>query len=199
MAQSRPTTLFDYNYEEMYRDAKTENNYDKLLQATENNDLGAVESLIKRGAYVKPTFRDVYKHKHCGPLHVAANNGNVKVLKVLLEAKDADINMTGDNNQTLLHGAIKHPEMVRFLIGCGIDVNAQCCHGFTSLHFAVSNKESEVAKILIDSGASPYICSYPLCSSTPLCWAKSNEYKNDELAQYMQENYKRESKNTYKK
>lgn len=173
---------------------ETENCYDKLLRATKENDCDTVRLLIEQGAYTKPTFRDRRKYGSYNPLHVAAKDGNLEILKILLTAKDADVNVTGGNLQTPLHNAIGYPEVTQFLIGKGATVNVQCCHGYTPLHFAVSNSKLESVKILVDNGASPYIASYPLCSSTPLDWANGEhnegKFKNDEITQYMESNYK---------
>jgi ankyrin repeat protein len=197
MSQSRPT-LFNYNFD--YRkDAEVENTYDKLLKATEENNLEAVRLLIQEGAYIKPTFRDTYKHNHGTPLHVAAGNGNLEILKILFQAKDAHVDVIGNNLSTPLHCAAGggHLDVIKYLMDKGANIDAQTCHGYTALHFTLSNKKPDATKLLMDMGGNPYIKSKPLCSSTALEWAQginglyhgTAEYKNLELADYMIKNY----------
>lgn len=197
MSQSRPT-LFNYNFD--YRkDAEVGNTYDKLLKATKENNLEAVRLLIQEGAYIEPTLRDTWKHNYSTPLHVAAGKGNLEILKVLFEAKDAYVDVRGGNNSTPLHCAAcgGHLDVIKYLMDKGADIDAQNCHGYTALHFTLTNKKPDATKLLMDRGAGPYIKSAPLCSSTALEWAQginglyhgTAEYKNLELADYMIKNY----------
>jgi len=68
------------------------------------------------------------------PLHFAANNGHVDVVRFLLE-KGANVNAQDHRGRTPLHLAALdgHVDVVRFLLEKGANVNAQDHRGRTPL------------------------------------------------------------------
>lgn len=88
----------------------------------------------------------------------AAKSGNLAALKMLLE-NDSNLLATKDSDgSTALHCATwkGHREIVAFLIGAGIDVNAhnQNEHwGTTPLHAAAHANQTAIAELLIEAGA----------------------------------------------
>lgn len=57
---------------------------------------------------------------------------------------------------SLLHIAIRRAdaEAVTLLLGAGVDPNIRGDMGYTPLHYAADNRDSEMAKLLISRGAS---------------------------------------------
>jgi ankyrin repeat protein len=90
-----------------------------------------------------------------GVLHVAAQNGNVEMLR-LLKAAGSWLHTTGKGGQTALHFAVFNgsaPAVREVLSWRAIDVNAKANQGKTALHIAAANGFLEVAELLIDAGA----------------------------------------------
>ena len=88
------------------------------------------------------------------PLHWAAYIGKKDVATLLIE-KGADVNVTGQFNDTPLHYSIlgSHKSVAEFLISKGAYVNSRFADGKTSLHFAVSMGKTDMVKMLIENGA----------------------------------------------
>ncbi|XP_013612459.1 PREDICTED: ankyrin repeat-containing protein At5g02620 [Brassica oleracea var. oleracea] len=84
--------------------------------------------------------------------HIAAKNGNLKVLDVLMEA-NPELSFTFDSSKTTaLHTAASqgHGEIVCFLLDKGVDLAAIArSNGKTALHSAARNGHTEIVKELI--------------------------------------------------
>lgn len=95
------------------------------------------------------------------PLHHAANNGHLDIVKELLKEPGTPRNIPDNNGFTPLHLACKygHMEVVKFLViaypDVGADVNAQTIAGNTPLHLACYNKNIDAVTFLIDNKAKP--------------------------------------------
>jgi ankyrin repeat protein len=78
--------------------------------------------------------------------------------KAFSESKEANL-VTEQERWNWLHRALvsvaKHasPEVVRFLISRGVEVNAKDSEGYTPLHFAARTKSVEVMRLLLANGA----------------------------------------------
>ena len=89
-------------------------------------------------------------------LHAAAEDGNINVVKALLE-RGIDINSRNpyDHNRTPLDRAAHkgNVDLVRLLIERGAEVDARDDWGWTPLHCASDSGHLEVSRVLIDHGA----------------------------------------------
>jgi ankyrin repeat protein len=90
------------------------------------------------------------------PLHAAAHNGDLEMVRVLLEY-EVDVDARSENGMTPLNTAPRgnhdDPRVVRLLIERGADPNSRSSKGFTPLHFASKNGRVEIARVLIEHGA----------------------------------------------
>ena len=96
------------------------------------------------------------------PLHFAAQNGHLEVVRLLLE-RGANVNAQNTDElwwrerRTPLHFAAQngHLDVVRLLLERGANVNAETSGvaGWTPLHFAAQNGHLEVVRVLLERGA----------------------------------------------
>ncbi|XP_043116799.1 nuclear factor NF-kappa-B p100 subunit [Puntigrus tetrazona] len=98
---------------------------------------------------------EIRNYEGLTPLHLAVQNGNKKLAKILLE-NGAEIN-AGDNKSgrsPLVHAVENNfTDMVIFLIESGCDVNTQSYSGNTALHSACGRGHIEIVRVLLKSGA----------------------------------------------
>ncbi|KAI4871242.1 hypothetical protein NFI96_019766 [Prochilodus magdalenae] len=96
------------------------------------------------------------------PLHLAVQDGNKKMAKMLLEG-GADINAVDvkSGRSPLVHAVENNcMEMVHFLIENGCNVNAQSYSGNTALHSACGRGEVEAVRVLLKNGADSSLKNY---------------------------------------
>jgi ankyrin repeat protein len=89
------------------------------------------------------------------PLILAAINGNVEVVRVLLDG-GADVQRVSDKRYSALHQAAMngHLEVCRLLLDRGAKVDAVGGqYKFTALHEAAIHGHLSVAKLLVERGA----------------------------------------------
>ncbi len=84
----------------------------------------------------------------------AAQNGHIEVMRKLLKACPQLLNMTTLQCISALHIAVvcKLPEVARFLIRYGADVNERNAYGQTPAHMALAAESYEVFDILFNYG-----------------------------------------------
>lgn len=84
------------------------------------------------------------------PVCLAAGNGHVETLKLLMNA-GADLNSCDANGNTALHWAVKNMrvEVVEFLIKKGINVDVANNDGLTPFHLAAQTSCKSIVKILL--------------------------------------------------
>ena len=111
----------------------------------------AVRYLTKIGANVNVKYNEPPDDT---PLHSAAENGNLEIVKCLIE-NGALINEKGNNGCPPLSAAVCEGEfeVVKFLIENGAVVNAKDDQDFTPLHLGAKEGKLEVIKYLIENGA----------------------------------------------
>lgn len=91
-------------------------------------------------------------------LHVAAKNGNVDIVKVLIINK-ADINKKDLDGLTAFHWACRrgYQEVVKLLLEQGADINEKDNEGLTGLFWAILRDHGDVIAFLIDKGADVFV------------------------------------------
>ncbi|CAH0550143.1 unnamed protein product [Brassicogethes aeneus] len=105
--------------------------------------------------YLNENYTEVKKEQSATPLHLAALNGHLGLVKTLL-IQGFDINSKIKHNGfTPLDFAIakNRLEIVNFLIAHGADVNHKIINGFTPLSFASQQGYLDIVNTLIANGA----------------------------------------------
>ena len=84
------------------------------------------------------------------PLHVAAQVGDLELVKLLLAA-NADVNARANAGWTALHWAAywSHREMAELLLRNNANVNAKNSAGYTPLHWAAWRDNNALAELLL--------------------------------------------------
>lgn len=156
-------------------------NNNTLLLACSNEFIEGIELLLQYGA--KPNYDgDIQK----SPLCTAVNNGNIAIVKLLLEY-DADVN-EGEQSSPL-HIAISSRkenklEMVKLLLDNGADVDFKDINDHTPLMRAVYYDFLDIAILLITYGADTGYINKD--SNDALIYAHKN--KNVEMIKVLKKN-----------
>ncbi|MCY4541947.1 MAG: ankyrin repeat domain-containing protein [Rhodobacteraceae bacterium] len=138
-----------------------------------------VKLLIAKGANVKSRTRN----DDATPLRSAARYAvDAGILDQLISAGADAVDTTSKGN-TLLHTAIRNEfcmeEVVKLLMGHGLDINAKDSNGMTPLHHAIRYMRApEQIAFLIESGADPLAKSGGYQPRTPLELASKSNRKN---------------------
>ena len=136
------------------------------------NGLSMVKLLLDRGAnpnmqlFFKPAnLSGVTNTRGSTPLIRAANNGDMEIVKLLME-KGADATLYTADRQTPIHAAIlgrsaeaQVDEMIKLFQKAGTDVNVVALvnhpeevRGGSALHYAVRKRQKETIKLLASLG-----------------------------------------------
>jgi len=102
---------------------------------------------------------DVKDKKGVSMLGIAARNGHLKTMELLLRS-GAQVNLVSeDRGSTALFDAAmgKHEDMVKTLIDAGADANIQSKEGQTALVVVVGAGDEEIVEMLVRAGADPDI------------------------------------------
>ena len=126
--------------------AKARDKDEAIRMAVAEDDLEAVERLLREGAEIN-AVKGEFK---TSILMEAAVRGNVGVMKLLIE-NGADLNMTDKDGWTALMGATVqgHMESVKLLLEQGVEVNAKNHNGETALVMAAGMNHTEILHALL--------------------------------------------------
>ena len=119
-----------------------------LYYAVNNNHVNVVKILLKYRAR-----QDLY-YKTFSSLYLASKNGNLEIVKLLVEA-GTNINYKPRDNQSALNSAVvnKHLSVVEYLLDHGADIETRNEDNFTPLFFACLNKHYDMVELLCQRGA----------------------------------------------
>jgi ankyrin repeat protein len=89
------------------------------------------------------------------PLHLAAKNGYMSIVSLLIEKEEADINKEDKQGNTALHIAVLNRQVAiaKLLMQHGAAVNIACKDGWTPLYHATLTNQSKIVRLLIKYGA----------------------------------------------
>jgi len=151
-----------------------------LNNAVKKNEVQTVQSLIGQGADVNA------KNEHgWPPLALAASDGNVEVVRLLIQAGAAVDATEGENGGTALFWAAfdGHPEVVKVLLDDKADPNSKSNNGTSPLmattleHYpktATQESYVQVAELLLAGGAN--VNESDKAGMTPRGSAASNNF-----------------------
>jgi ankyrin repeat protein len=110
------------------------------------NNAEAAQVLVKYGAY--PNSKDCRERT---PLHFAVNEGNLEVIKILLEHCWTNLSIKDCKSRTALHIAAKsnQVEALRLLLEKGCDTNVLGKSSFTPLHYAAKKGCTDAIQALL--------------------------------------------------
>lgn len=122
----------------------------EIIDAVKNNDPEKIKILLETDV----TQINIKDPAGNTPLHIAAVNGSVPLVEMLL-SKGADINAVNTQLNTPLHLAIMNgkDEVCKYLIEKGTDLTKQNIVKKTPLHLTVRHNRRAIAEILIAKGA----------------------------------------------
>lgn len=92
---------------------------------------------------------------HKNKLHLAAEQGNLSLVRKLVESKAIDITSTTELGSTAIHFAAfcAHHHILDYLLQLGVDVNTKNVNAATPLYYACTAGNSETMAYLIMHGA----------------------------------------------
>lgn len=137
-----------------------------FLRAARAKEVDQCESMLK----AKPELVNSVEAGGYSALHFAAFNGDIALIKVLLEYKP-DVDSVNLDQNTPLVMAVKgrQLETIRVLVAAGADVNKTSPSGSTAAHHAASMAYMDCLRILADLGAQ--VMTAPSESGSLLHWA----------------------------
>ena len=115
--------------------------------------LSVVKCLVKRGANVNSV-----SDTGSTPVRSACFMTHLDIVTFLVDS-GADILKANYNGGTCLINSVQSVPLCEFLIKHGADVNAQDIQYKTALHYAIQEHRFETTKLLLSSGADPYVRS----------------------------------------
>lgn len=136
-----------------------------LFHAASSGNLAGVKAALRAGA--KPNFF-YHPEDHKNALHVAAENGHVEVVDVLLEHGAVVNALTAKDHATalVLAATLHNPAVVRRLIAAGADLTLANGYGNTALHESCFAGHLDTAQALLAAGAKINAVNHK--GSTPL-------------------------------
>ena len=134
----------------------------QLESAISKQELELVKSLIHKGAdiHANVTIQETFPWEN-GALDTklpmifhAVKKGTLEILDLLIKS-GANTQQIHKKVGSTIHYAVKHrkSDMVKYLVGKGVDVNIKDSQHETPLMIAVQNENGSFVKLLLDLGA----------------------------------------------
>lgn len=143
---------FSYLYSEKELSYQQKQSYGEFNTAVKDNNINKVKTLLKS------TSANETNQFGFAPLHVAAAQGNLAMVQLLIE-EGADVNVRTKNKSksTPLGEATGAGKLavVKLLVEKGANINAILGYGFTALHNAAGEGYLDIVKYLIENDADP--------------------------------------------
>lgn len=130
-----------------------ENSTLDLLLAIKNEDIYQVRFLLDAGVNVNE--KRLTSESDNTALHVAAETGNLAILRLVLNA-GADVKIEIIYGATALNHALLNRRdfhIIETMIEAGSDVNSRTKRGTSPLHFAARTSDAKVIKYILSKGA----------------------------------------------
>ena len=126
--EGEETKIVDIEGERGGFDPEVDRMHEPLWEAIEKGDTAAATKFLSLNDVEE---KNLYDSSGQTMLHKAVQLGNAEMLMLLLEKTGATTDLVNSQLSTLLHLACRsnHNHIVKFLIGCGIEANAQDEHG----------------------------------------------------------------------
>lgn len=142
--------LLDVSIKEVNMKDKLGNTPLLLALTTGDVSFKIAELLVSKGASVKTANRAKRT-----ALHLAAEKGNDKILKLLVNNCPESVHARDTEQQTPLHLAARwgHVASCQLLVGYGADKEAKDTRGYTALHWAAKMGFAECCSQLLNSGS----------------------------------------------
>jgi ankyrin repeat protein len=147
---------------------RNDRGYSAIHDAVARGQAERLQSLIRQGGDVNDQIRSDEPYSSewgATPLHLAARDGRLEIVDVLLKA-GARADIADDRGSTPLHWAAGHPGVISILVERGASVNMVDRSGRTVLHWAANIGAADSIDALLKRGADVNI--QDLSGSTPL-------------------------------
>ena len=130
--------------------------HEPLWQAIEANDVEAATGFLNLNEIEE---QNMYDAQGQSMLHKAAQLGHADMLMLLLERTGAKPDMVNSTLATPLHVACRsdRANVVKFLIGCGVEANVQDEHGQTPLLICSIHGFGELISLLVESSIAGHL------------------------------------------
>jgi ankyrin repeat protein len=117
--------------------------FETFLSACGENNVGLVNEIIQQHVVNITSVDD----RGLSASHVAAINGSLDVMKILLEYSNTFLTLRDQEGMTSLHYAceVNQTDVVQYLIDSGADVTVRNKMGMTCLHYIAINGNMELA------------------------------------------------------
>ncbi|XP_048000602.1 transient receptor potential channel pyrexia-like [Leguminivora glycinivorella] len=83
------------------------------------------------------------------PLYAAINNENIEVVKILVKG-GASVDKISGTEETALHAAAQHPNMLKYFLDLNIIKNSPTLDGKIAIHYATTCNEVESVRLLLE-------------------------------------------------
>ncbi|KAK6620731.1 hypothetical protein RUM43_011026 [Polyplax serrata] len=157
--------------------------YKSLYSAAQNGDVEKLLKVIASGLNPNHVFEE---NNNQTALHVAAANGHLPAVHLLLQAK-AEINVLDAEQNTPLTAAIsaKQNDIVKYFVKCGANLILKGEDGMSPLHIAAKCGNVEACFYLLNGTHLPprYIDGLDDGGWTPMVWA--SEFNHLEVVRFL--------------